>query len=323
MQTFNLIKKNFYFLLLLAIFQACDKNKPEEIISKKDQQEGFYDMIPNEEELSFMEFEEEAFSNFKKPDEQKKPIKLPCGAKYEIDTLPYTFSDTHKKKIKITFDGTILCDKNNNKIKKQGYIVFQLTKGNDWSEMGAEITKTYANYKEIRYCNACNKKDKISLDGTQTIINKSGGTTKDLQGNDSIIHLIRSKNFTLTYPDGDKRIQNISEISYAKKGSNGSINYHIKGDGVYNGMNNVAMWGTLPTGLNYHLVYETPKTYNNCNGKKTIIDGKSICQKGNITVIETYGVDINGNKVNDCNAFGWKKEYIKNNGEIEVKICKY
>lgn len=246
----------------------------------------------------------------------------PCGAVVTVDTLPVSISQK-KKSVRLTFDATIECTKADGTIKKQGYIEFQLTKGDSWDEVGAEITKTYAGYKEFVTCLECaSKQEPFEFNGIETITNLSGGLIEEATIGSTIKHAIKSTNMTLKDDKGVVRIQNVSEIITGKKTSATDFEFSLIGTGAFDGKNNVAMWGTT-AGVAYQMIYNSPKTYNTCNGNGKLVSGETLYLKGSEKTVETYGVTKKGELEQNCSAYGYKSVVTKANGQVSTTIYKY
>lgn len=251
---------------------------------------------------------------------------VPCGAdaieEIAVDTLPDVVGPLSNTRIRLTFNGLVECFESDATILKQGAIILQMTKGSNWKDAGAQITITYANYKETRKSSG-NPEEVITYAGTKVITNVSGGISEGIAIGDSVVHTIRTHNMTLTYPDKTKRIENASERVVAKKHSATEVEFSVTGDGAYNGMANIAIWGTQRDGSAFYGSFITPKVYNTCSGAGKFISGRALFHKGEFVVEDTYGVDNMGTPVNNCGAYGYLDVLTKTDGSQIRKVYPY
>src|SRR5258706_1884765 len=101
------------------------------------------------------------------------------------------------KKITITYDGTN-CHGNRT---RTGVVVISMAKTVYWKDTGAVITISVQNLKITRIRD--NKS--ITINGTKTITNVSGGLLKDLASRGEIVHDINSDGITVTFDNSTQR----------------------------------------------------------------------------------------------------------------------
>lgn len=114
-----------------------------------------------------------------------------CNAVAVADTT----GDT--KKITITYNGN---DCHNNR-SRTGTVVISMAKGVHWKDAGAVITINVQNLKITRLKD--NKS--ITINGTKTITNVSGGLLAELATRGEIVHDINSDGITITFDNNTQR----------------------------------------------------------------------------------------------------------------------
>src|SRR6185436_4949787 len=102
-----------------------------------------------------------------------------CDASVVIDTM------SNPRTLTITFDGNTTCFPNR---KREGVIVVAMAQGVRWHNLGAVLTVTFQNFKITRLSD--NKS--ITINGTQTYTNVSGGLLINLPVLNTITHTITS-----------------------------------------------------------------------------------------------------------------------------------
>jgi hypothetical protein len=136
--------------------------------------------------------------------------------------------------ITITYDGTN-CHGNRT---RTGSIVISMPQGVQWKNAGAAVTITFQNLKITRVSD--NKS--ITINGSQTYTNVSGGLLINLPNLGTITHTITSSGLTLTFSNGAQRSWQIAK-QRAFTYDNGLV---ITTTGTHVDGNNtgIAEWGT-------------------------------------------------------------------------------
>lgn len=225
-----------------------------------------------------------------------------CGG--NVDTLIGTSQDTSYA---IYFNPSITCSDKGAKVKRAGRILLRLSNGKNWSEKGATITYEYQRFQVA--CDTCRLDNPpFEINGFESRTNLTGGTETDLQEGQTFAYEIYARNLTYSYPDKSNRVTNIREkVEIARK--NDELMTYITGidtveTGAYKGKTNVAFWGKIWNGKDFHVSYLTPKTYKTCNGKGKIVCAHVLSEfYGAYTKTEIFGVDkANPSLQSSCNC---------------------
>ena len=180
-------------LSVIVIFTACQKENgngkdyTNEISTHSDDQSRFAsetDATANDADIVL-----ETTSTFSGRGEQTQS--LICDASVAFDTMsnPRTFT--------ITYNGTN-CIGNRT---RTGTVIISMAQGIRWKNAGAAITITFQNLRITRLSD--NKS--ITINGSQTHTNQSGGLLINLVALGSITHTVTSSNMSVTFDDGTQR----------------------------------------------------------------------------------------------------------------------
>lgn len=130
-----------------------------------------------------------------------------CDAVVTVDTVD------NPRTITITYDGSnCLLTR-----IRTGSVVISIPQGTRWSQAGATVTVTFNNLKIVRVLDG----KAITLNGTHTYTNVSGGSLLSLNANSTspIVHTITSDNMSITFDNGAQRTWNIArQRSYSYSG---------------------------------------------------------------------------------------------------------
>ena len=121
-----------------------------------------------------------------------------CDAVVTVDTVD------NPRTITITYNGSnCLLTR-----VRTGAVVISIPKGTIWSQAGAHVSVSFNNLKIVRVFD--NKY--ITLNGTHTYTNVSGGTLLSLNANSTtpIVHTITSSDMSITFDNGAQRSWNIA-----------------------------------------------------------------------------------------------------------------
>ncbi|GAC1426682.1 MAG: hypothetical protein NVS9B7_20110 [Flavisolibacter sp.] len=171
---------------------------------------------------------------------------------------------------------------------RSGTVVLSIPAGVYWKNAGAAVTIQIQNLKVTRL--ADNKT--ITLNGTKTMTNVSGGLLKDLASLQHITHTITSSQISITFDDGTQRIWQIArqrDFTY----SNGIV---IAESGTHTEGNtsHVAEWGINRSGHSFTTAITTPIVVRqDCNFR--IVSGVLEHVVPSVTATATFGLDANGN----------------------------
>lgn len=168
---------------------------------------------------------------------------LICDASVVIDTAG------NARTITITYDGTN-CLGNRT---RTGTIVISMAQTTRWRNAGASISVTYQNFKVTR----TRDNKSITVNGTQTFTNVSGGLLIELPVRGSITHTITSSNMSVTFDDGSQRTWQVArQRVFSLSGAVVSIT--ISGMHTEGGVTGIAEWGTNRFGRGFTTVIAEP-----------------------------------------------------------------
>ena len=277
------MKKHFLYLLtfsLLISFTACKKesggssnNNDSEVAAHSDDQSQFsaeLDAIANEGNLAI-----ESSSTFSGRFQSLQSVICDADVAFDINSNPRT--------ITITYDGSN-CIPNRT---RTGSVVISMAQDVQWENAGAAITVSFQNLKITR---ASDNKS-ITVNGTQTYTNVSGGLMINLPTLNSITHSITSNGLSVTFNNGSQRVWQVAKqrvFTY----NNGVV---ITGTGTHTEGNitNIAEWGTNRFGNSFTTVVATPLVVKqDCNFRLTA--GAVTHATNAFTATATFGLDANG-----------------------------
>ncbi len=248
---------------------------------------------------------------------QQRPVggllPLPCDATITTDfqSSPHT--------ITITYNGSNC----NNTRTRTGKVVLSFAPDFRWKNAGAVLTVDAQNLKITR------KRDgkSITINGTKTITNVSGGLLKNLASLGTITHEIKSAGagVTVTFDDNTQRKWNFARrrVFTYDAGVNGGIVITITGIGDPVGSGN-AEWGTnrfnrtFTTSITQPLVIKQSCDFRLVSGQITHVVPIA-------TTTVTYGLDVTGIPVTICpsGSFYYKIEWARTGGNTYTYIGPY
>ncbi|MBI3140126.1 MAG: hypothetical protein HYZ15_16235 [Sphingobacteriales bacterium] len=201
-----------------------------------------------------------------------------CDAAIDVDTF------SNPRTITITYDGTnCLGDRT-----RTGVIVLSMAQGVHWKDAGAALSVSYQNFKVTRVSD--NKS--ITINGTQTFTNVSGGLLFNLPTLNSITHTITSSNMSVTFDNGSQRTWQVARqrvFTY----SNGGVTITITGmhtDGTITG---IAEWGTNRFGRPFVTAIAEPVVLKSDCALR-VGNGKVVHTTDAYSASATFGLDANG-----------------------------
>ncbi|RYZ29840.1 MAG: hypothetical protein EOO10_04965 [Chitinophagaceae bacterium] len=199
-----------------------------------------------------------------------------CGISTAIDTATSTW------KITLTYNGNDC----SNQYFRTGTIVLSTPAKTRWKNAGAAVTASLQNFKVKRL--ADNKT--ITLNGSQTLTNVSGGLVINLASTQSIVHTITSNNMSITFDDNSQRTWQVARkrvFTY----NNGAV-MAIHGIGTNGSVTNAAEWGLNRFGHSFTTSITQPLVIRqDCNFRLT--EGE-IKHQGFATSTATFGLNASG-----------------------------
>lgn len=199
-----------------------------------------------------------------------------CNVSAVADTTNNTW------KITLTYNGNDCAGKH----FRNGTVVVSTPAGTRWKNAGAAVTVTLQNLKIKRLSD--NKS--VTLNGSQTFTNVTGGLVINLASAQNITHTVASNNMSITFDDNSQRTWNIARkrmFTY----NNGAV-MAIHGIGTNGSITNAAEWGMNRFGRAFTTSITQPLVFRqDCNGRLT---GGEIKHEGFATATATFGLDKNG-----------------------------
>jgi hypothetical protein len=200
-----------------------------------------------------------------------------CDATVTTDTL------NGLRQIVITYNGAN-CWGNRTRV---GVVVISIPVGVRWRDSGAVVTVDVENLKITRVRD--NKT--ITLNGTYTYTNVTGGLLRDLPTLGTITHTIAADNFTIMFADSATRTWSVSKqrvFTYNDGVVITTTGTHSDGTNT-----DVAIWGTNRFGNSFESLISQPKVIEqSCDYRLT--SGQNVIIRPAVTVTITYGLDVNG-----------------------------
>jgi hypothetical protein len=202
-----------------------------------------------------------------------------CDAVVTVDTVD------NPRTITITYNGTnCAMDRT-----RTGSVVISIAQGVVWRDAGAVVTVTFNNLAITRLID--NKT--ITLNGTHTYTNVSGGSLLSLPNNpsESIVHTITSDNMAITFDDGSKATWNVAR----QRTFTYNDGYVITQTGTHasDSLTNVSMWGTDRYGNAFTVDILQPYVVTlSCSWLLT--SGEVELSLPHVTATATYGLNSSG-----------------------------
>jgi hypothetical protein len=223
-------------------------------------------------------------------------------------------STSNPRTITITYSGS-----NCNGIRtRTGSIIISMAQGVQWKNAGAAVTVTFQNVKITRLRD--NKS--VTINGSQTYTNVSGGLLINLPVLNSITHRIQSSGLSLSFNDGTQRSWQVDKqrvITYNSGVVVTTTGLHTEGN-----ITGVAEWGTNRFGNAFTTAITSPLIIRqDCSFRLT---SGAVEHKTNLfTGTATFGLDANGNPTT-CPGIGtyyFKVIWTGPNGNSYTTILPY
>ena len=200
-----------------------------------------------------------------------------CDATVTTDTA------NGQREIIITYDGAN-CWGNRT---RTGTIVISIPLGVRWKDAGAVVTVSIQNLKITRL----RDHKTITLNGTYTYTNVTGGLLKNLATLGTITHTIAADSVTILFADSATRIWSVAKqrvFTY-----NDGVVITTTGTHSDGTNNDVAIWGTNRFGNSFETLITQPMVIaQSCDFRLT--SGQTETIRPALTLTITYGLDANG-----------------------------
>ncbi len=300
------------FLSIGMFFTSCKKNDVNntettteaELKTQSDDQERFTNETDAVADDANAALENSGISNL---GETPQTPQLPhlCDFTVAIDTL------ATPRTITINYSGNCLGNRT-----RTGTVVISYTPNFRWAEAGSSYTVTYKNLKITR--NSDSKA--ITINGSKTITNISGGRLRNLATRGLIIHEITSAGMSITFDNGTQR-----QWQMAKRRTftyNTGIVVSISGVGTASA--GLAEWGVNRFDKEFTTSIIEPLVIKQaCDFR--LVSGKTAHTVGGFSSSVTLGLDSTGNPVMLCpvGPFYYKAVWTRLNGNTYTVIAPY
>jgi len=234
---------------------------------------------------------------------------IPCDATVTVDSLSNT------RTVTITYNG-FNC---NGTRTRTGVVKISIPSTVRWKDAGAVLTINVLNLKITRVSDG----KSITINGTQTITNVTGGLLRNLASIGTLTHKIASTGMTLTFDNGSVRSWQIAKqrvFSY----NNGIV---ITTTGTYsdNGITGIAEWGTNRFGNAFITSITQPLVVRqDCDFRLTA--GQVTHSRLVTTGVVTFGLNSTGNATScptGTNTYYLKLVFTGPNGVVRTVILPY
>lgn len=203
---------------------------------------------------------------------------LICDATVVVDTA------SNPRTITITYNGTNCLGTRT----RTGVVVISMAQGVRWKDAGAAITITFQNLKITRLSD--NKS--ITINGSQTYTNVSGGLLINLPTLGTITHTITSGGLSITFDNNSQRSWQVAKqrvLTY-----NNGVVITTTGTHTDGNTTGIAEWGTNRFGHAFSTAISQPLVVRqDCNFRLT--SGEVVHTRPAVTATATFGLDASGN----------------------------
>ncbi len=271
----HILLPSLFIFSLLICFTACKKEKAEntDIATHADDQSGFsaeVDAVANDADIAL-----ESDGSFSGRYQGVQGII--CDATIAVNTT------SNPRTITITYDGTN-CLGNRT---RTGVVVISMAQGVLWKNAGAAVTVSFQNLKITRVRD--NKS--ITINGSKTYTNVSGGLLINLVTLGTITHSITSSGLSVTFDNGSQRNWQVAKqrvFTYNNGAVLTTTGTHT--DGTNTG---IAEWGTNRFGATFATsIVEPLVVRQDCSFRLT--SGKVKHTTPLVTGTATFGLNANG-----------------------------
>ena len=235
---------------------------------------------------------------------QTPPVVI-CDATVVYDSV------SNPRTITITYNG----DTCHRSYTRTGTVVLSMPQSVRWKDAGAAVTVKYQNLKITRTADG----KSVTINGSHTFTNVSGGLLVNLASLQSITHTI-SGSMTLSFDNNTQRSWQV-ERKRVYTYNNGIV-ITISGNGTDGSTTGIAEWGTNRFGHAFKTIITQPLVIRqDCDFRLT---AGEIKHEGVATATATFGLDANGNPTS-CPAgrYYFKLVWTGPNGTTKTTILPY
>ncbi len=268
-------------LMVVAVFTACQKDKSptSDNTTQVSLQSDDQARVSSESEAVANDaaFALEVSPSFSGRLASAQSDNLSCDATITYDSV------SNPRTVTITYSGSCLGTRT-----RSGVVKISMAEGVHWKDAGASVTLTFQNFKVTRLSD--NKS--ITINGTQTYTNVSGGLLINLPILQTVVHTISSDDMSITFDDNTSRAWHIAEKRVFTWENNSGVitttGNHTEGNDL-----NVAEWGTNRFGQAFTSSTVTPVVIRqDCNFR--VVSGQIKHVTPLVTATATFGLDASG-----------------------------
>jgi hypothetical protein len=192
---------------------------------------------------------------------------------------------SNPRTITITYNGTNCLGTRT----RTGVIVVSMAQGTRWKNAGAQVNVTFQNFKITRLSDS----KSITINGTETYTNVTGGLLINLAALNTITHTISSSNMSVTFDNNTQRTWQVARqrvFTY----NGGNVTITVTGTHSQNGISGIAEWGTNRFGNAFTTAITQPLVFKfDCSFR--LGSGKVEHATSFFNASATFGLDASGN----------------------------
>jgi hypothetical protein len=218
------------------------------------------------------------------------------------------------KKITITYNGSNCSGKRS----FTGVVVLSMPVAVHWKDAGAVLTINIQNLKITRV----NDSKSITINGTKTITNVTGGILKDLSSRGTITHAINGTDLSLTFDNGTKRTWQVAKQRVFT--FNNGIVITTTGTHKEGAVSGISEWGTNRFGNDFVTAISQPMVVRqDCDFR--LVSGEVTHGKLIADVTVTFGLNAAGETTGCPNdgTYYFKAVWKGINGVTKTTILPY
>jgi hypothetical protein len=208
----------------------------------------------------------------------------PAGVTTLCNVTSVLDSTATLRRLTLTFNGPN-CWGTRNRV---GVVVLTMPLGQHWKDQGAVLTVSVQALKITRISDG----KSITVNGSYTITNVTGGRLWQLASLGTIIHDINSTGVTITFDNGSQRSWQVARrrtFTY-----NNGINASVTGTHTDGSTTGICEWGTNRFGQDFVTQITQPLVFRqDCNFR--LVSGEVKHSKLAANVVATFGLDSQGN----------------------------
>ena len=237
----------------------------------------------------------------------------PCDA--DVTASDY---ESDPRTITITFNGDSNCFSGQK--SRTGKIIVTFPKGAEWADAGAIATVKYDNFRVVR----TSDHKSVTINGTQTYTNVSGGRLYNVYDGDTSVRTIASDNMSVKFDSADVVSWHVARKYLTVNTDQEGIQTQITGTHTQDSKTGIAEWGTNRFGKTFTTSIEAPITISrHCNGR--ITSGTVTYTTQAYTASAVFGLNAEGQPTGCPESGGYylKLQATTANNKTLVQILAY